>query len=62
MAGIAYVVPAIRLRQGFATEVRFGGFLIADFVCSPCGLRVLRFVSIAVVSIPRIATKNENAK
>ena len=41
MAGIAYVVPAIRLRQGFATEVRFGGLLIADFVCSPCGLRVL---------------------
>ena len=37
MAGIAYVVPAIRLRQGFATEVRFGGFLIADFVCSPYG-------------------------
>ena len=33
MAGIAYVVPAIRLRQGFATEVRSGGSLIADSVC-----------------------------
>ena len=32
------MVPAIRLRWGFATEVRSGGSLIADSVCSPYGV------------------------
>ena len=32
------MVPAIRLRWGFAAEVRSDGSLIADSVCSPYGV------------------------